>query len=629
MPDKIPMRLVVAGRDDAGFPLTKEVCLIGREPDNDVVFESPTVSRHHARLFLTPDGWHVRDLQSRNGVFVRGAKIAEALVAPGEEFKLGDIRLRLEHAREGSGECGDETVSMAAVPFVTQTTCATCGNRLGIPNLIVDVVNQDPQVEGLDRRIAEALRMEFGAEGVFLFAISEADGEGPVARVKTSCWYEASSEGAGTTVLSQSTLREALRQRSPVWSPMDVLKPGHSLKGLSGAQLLIYPLMVGERVAALLYLDWGRPCQDPVAPLTVLGSWPTWATVLLEALWESRSASARADLEARHQETISQAFRRQIDPGDILGDSPALKEALVSAAAAAPSPYPILLLGETGVGKEIFGRWIHLHSARGAEPFIALNCAGIPAGTAESELFGHRRGAFTGADRDHAGVFEQAEGGTLFLDEIGDMSLQLQAKVLRAVQFGIVRRVGDDRERKVDVRLIAATHRDLRQAIAEKAFREDLYYRLTTFELRLPPLRQRPSDIPILASAFLSRAFKKQGTAAGFSPGALKALKACQWPGNVRQLQSAVNHLSASAMGPIIEEAEVRHLLGTSGCLPVASRANVEGLAYKDAMANFEEDYLKAVLEQSGGNVTEAAQKSGLPRRTFYRFLERHPHLKG
>lgn len=623
------VRLVVVGREDAGYLLLKDVVLIGREPDNDVVLESTTVSRHHARLFHAPDGWRIRDLQSRNGVIVKGERANEAQLSLGDEIRLGVIRLRLEPDRGPKDTDDNETVSMAAVPFVTQTTCATCGNRLGIPNLILEVIQKEPCATDFDRRLAEALRKEFAAEGVFLFAVAAAEGDNPVASVKTACRYEVSSEVEGTTVLSQSTLREALRLKSPIWSPMDVLKPGHSLKGLSGAQLLIYPLMLGDRVAALLYLDWGSPCKDPIVPMTVLGSWPEWATLLLESLWNCRTSAAQVELEAHHQEALSQALRRQIDPGDILGDSPALKDALGLAAAAAPSPYPIFLMGETGVGKEIFARWVHLHSARASGPFIALNCAGIPAGTAESELFGHRRGAFTGADRDHPGVFEQAEGGTLFLDEIGDMDLRLQAKVLRAIQFGVVRRVGDDRERKVDVRLIAATHRDMRQAILDKAFREDLYYRLTTFEVRLPALRQRPSDIPLLANAFLAKAFRKAGTAAGFSPGALKALKDFHWPGNVRQLQSAVNHLSASASSAIIEEGEVRHLLGTTDRSTAVSGADLEGMAYKEAMSRFEEDYLKAVLDRSGGSVTEAAQRSGLPRRTFYRFLERHPQLKG
>ncbi len=623
-----PMQLTVVGKEPLAFPLNKPICLIGRDPDNDLVLDSPTVSRHHARIFLSKEGWRVRDLQSRNGLFANGVKHEEVLLTAGDVIKLGEVALRLEALSEMGGEDSEETLSMAAVPFVAHTTCATCDNKLGIPNLIEEAVRLDPRMEDLDQRLAQALRTQFEAEGVFFFSTSELEAGHFQTRVETSCRYEASSEEEGSTLLSQSTIKEAIKLGSPVWSPMDVLKPGQSLKGLSGAQILVYPLFAGKRIAALIYVDWGKPCHDPVGPMTVLGSWPTWATVLLEALWDRRSASNRADLEARHQQAISEAFRRRIDPGEILGDSAALKAALASAADAAPSPYPILLLGETGVGKEIFARWIHLHSARASAPFIALNCAAVPAGTAESEIFGHRRGAFTGADRDHSGVFEQAEGGTLFLDEIGDMDLLLQAKVLRALQFGVIKRVGDDKERQVDVRLIAATHRNLREAIAGKAFREDLFYRLTTFEIPLPPLRQRPADIPVLVSAFLAKAFKKPGTAAGFSPGALMALKEFPWPGNVRQLQSAVNHLSASALGALIDEADVRRLLGAADRTSLAPPPDVEGLPYKQALERFEEDYLRAVLDRAAGNVTEAARLSGLPRRTLYRFIERHPGVK-
>ena len=561
-----PLRLVVVGREHLSRPLEKSVCLIGRELDNDLVLDSPTVSRHHARLFLAADGWRVQDLQSRNGVAVRGVKAPEAPLELGDEIKIGDTVLRVEPIPGSAEDDDDQTMAMASVPFVAQTTCATCGNRMGVPNLIEEVIRQNPNPVDLDQRLAEALRREFGAEGVFLFSVRDTEGRSEP-KVETACRYETSSEEEGLTVLSRSTLREALKEKSPVWAPMDLMKPGQSLKGLSGAQILIYPFLIGGRVSALLYLDWGKPCQDPIPPMTVLGSWPTWATVLLEALWDLRAASARADQEARHGGALSQAFRRHIDPGEIIGSSSALQEALNRASAAAPSPYPILLLGETGVGKEVFARWVHLHSARSDGPFIALNCAGIPAGTAESELFGHRRGAFTGADRDHAGVFEQAEGGTLFLDEIGDMDLHApgqgpcaRSSSASSAGWGTT---GSGPWTSASSRPRTRTcDRPSRQG-----FREDLYYRLTTFELHLPPLRQRPSDIPILATTFLARAFKKAGTATGFTPGALAALKECGWPGNVRQLESAVNHLSASASGPLIEEADVRRLLA-SACRP-------------------------------------------------------------
>ncbi len=621
------MKLVVLGKEKVSHLLNKDLWFLGRVAGNDVVLNSPTVSGHHARLFFTPEGWRIRDLKSRNGLSLKGVKGEEFLLEPGDEIKLGDVILRLEPAAEDSPP-PEDSLALAAVPFSEQSGCPNSGKRRAVTEMIEALVAEDPTAEDLDHRLALSLRREFGAEGVFFFSVVGGAGARQAADDDAVCKYEASSEGAGATILSHSTLREALRQKSPLLSPVELAKPGRSLKGLTGAQILIYPLLAGQNVMAILYMDWGRPSPELIPAMRELASWPVWATLLLGSVWGRRALAARVEEETRHQENLSQAFRRQIDPGEILGNSLALKDSLALAAAAAPSPYPILLLGETGVGKEVFARWIHLNSACGGGPFVAVNCAGIPAGTAESELFGHRRGAFTGADRDHAGVFEQAEGGTLLLDEIGDMDLAMQAKVLRAIQFGVVRRLGDDRERRVAVRLIAATHQDLRAKIGEKTFREDLFYRLTTFELRLPPLRERSSDIALLASSFLAKAFKKPGTAAGFSPGAMRALREFSWPGNVRQLQSAVNHLSASAAESLIQEDDARRLLGLGKPTLHESPGEMGLLSYKHALERFRADYLRSVLDRAGGNAAEAARSSGLPRSTFYRLMERHPEAK-
>jgi transcriptional regulator with GAF, ATPase, and Fis domain len=618
-----PIRLVITGEETAVFPVSKEAILVGRDPSNDVVLNSASVSRHHARLFETAFGWQIRDLGSRNGLFIKGEKVEEAPLPVGEECRLGSYGLHFEFVVEPPPSVGEETAVFDLVPFPAQGGRAETGSVRSIPDLLQDLAAHH-EADDFDRLLAKALRSFFQADGVFLFWVPEERKPRPGA----CCQYQASSEEQGSSVLDQGILMKALRERGAVWSPI-AASGTDGAGGESRGRLLVYPLVREGRVRALLHVDWSHPETNPTSPLSFLAAWPPWATMLLESLWERRRLGALRENESRQQQNLSEAFRRQIDPGEILGESSALRGAIEAASAAAPSPYPILLLGETGAGKEIFARWIHLHSPRAGGPFLALNCSGIPAGTAESELFGHRRGAFTGADRDHAGLFEQAGGGTLFLDEIGDMPLPLQAKLLRAVQFGVIRRVGDDRERKVDVRLLAATHRDLRPSTADRSFREDLYYRLTTFEIRLPPLRDRRADVPLLAAHFLERAFKKAGTAQGFSPGALGALKEFDWPGNVRQLQSAVNHLSASARAPIIEEAEVRTLLG-QGVRPLRSPGDGLGdLPMREALAGFEAEYLASALERAGGNVTEAARRSGIPRRSFYRFLERHPRLKG
>ncbi|MEM7054149.1 MAG: sigma 54-interacting transcriptional regulator [Pseudomonadota bacterium] len=287
----------------------------------------------------------------------------------------------------------------------------------------------------------------------------------------------------------------------------------------------------------------------------------------------------------------------------------------------AESDASVLILGESGTGKEIIARAIHAASPRADGPFVPVNCAAMPADLLEAELFGHIKGAFTGADRDRQGLFVQADGGTLMLDEIGDMPMEFQAKLLRAVQEKAVRPVGGGREVLVDVRLLSATHRNLEQALNAGELREDLYYRLNVVRLELPPLRERPEDIPLLAEHFLTefqacRAESKR--ISRFSAEAMRLLIAHRWPGNIRQLRNVVEQVSALCRkGPIPLDLVQRALRQEQGeLLPLA-----------EARTGFERDYLIRVLRMTQGNVTEAARIAGRNRTEFYRLLKRH-HLE-
>ena len=287
----------------------------------------------------------------------------------------------------------------------------------------------------------------------------------------------------------------------------------------------------------------------------------------------------------------------------------------------AESDASVLILGESGTGKEVIARAIHEASARAEGPFVPLNCAAMPADLLEAELFGYVKGAFTGADRDRQGLFVQADGGTLLLDEIGDMPMEFQAKLLRAVQEKAVRPVGGGREISVDVRLLSATHRDLEQALNAGELREDLYYRLNVVRLELPPLRERPEDIPLLAEHFLAefqsgRAESKK--VSSFSAEAMRQLIAYAWPGNIRQLRNVVEQVSALCRkGPVPLDLVRRALRQEQGeLLPLA-----------EARTGFERDYLIRVLRMTQGNVAEAARIAGRNRTEFYRLLKRH-HLE-
>jgi DNA-binding NtrC family response regulator len=288
----------------------------------------------------------------------------------------------------------------------------------------------------------------------------------------------------------------------------------------------------------------------------------------------------------------------------------------------------VLLSGETGTGKELAARAVHYHSARKERRFVPVNCGALPAELVESELFGHARGSFTGATGMKRGLFEEAEGGTIFLDEIGELPLAVQVKLNRALQEREVRRVGDTAAIKVDVRVIAATHRDLREEVKAGRFREDLFYRLNVFPVVLPPLRDRREDIPLLAGHFLEKHSRLLGRAlAGFAPEALRVLTGYPWPGNVRELENAVERAVAVAQG---EQVEVRDLPaevkgGQEGAIPAELLTR---MPYREAVElardRVSRDYLVAVLEELDGNVTRAAERAGMARESLHRLLKRY-----
>ena len=291
---------------------------------------------------------------------------------------------------------------------------------------------------------------------------------------------------------------------------------------------------------------------------------------------------------------LRRAMAAGVDP-DLVGESVGMRELRARMERVATSDGNVLIVGENGSGKELIARAVHALSPRRDESFVVVNCGAIADNLIHSELFGHAKGAFTGADRARVGLFEAAHRGTLFLDEIGDLPRELQPALLRAIQFGEVRPVGDDRTRKVDVRVLAATNRDLHRLIQDGGFREDLYYRIATLDLHVPALRERAADIPLLAATFLRRGAGRQGRPLTLTAGALARLQAHAWPGNVRELQNAITRLATMVEGPTIEATDVEsHVLARarsgSAELPTLDIGELEQLAIAAAMARFSGD---------------------------------------
>jgi DNA-binding NtrC family response regulator len=325
------------------------------------------------------------------------------------------------------------------------------------------------------------------------------------------------------------------------------------------------------------------------------------------------------------------------DPGSLIGDSPAFRQAIAMARRVAPTDASVMIFGESGTGKELIAQFVHRHSRRASRKMVAINCAALPGNLLESEMFGHKKGAFTGADRDKPGLLEVANGGTLFLDELGEMPMPLQAKLLRVLQDGVVRRVGSEKQDAVvDVRFIAATNRDPGEAVRTGLLREDLFYRLCVVPIKLPPLRQRPEDIATLARHFLAHFWarhRKPGTPLPtLTADAIGFLQSRPWRGNVRELQNVLEHVTVIAEagrpiqpddiplyedGPMLGAAEVQGF--PAGLMNEAFHPAKDRL-----VAMFEREYLTRLAARTAGNMSKAARLAGVDRTTLYRLMEKH-----
>ncbi|MFM4151098.1 two-component system response regulator GlrR [Klebsiella quasipneumoniae] len=390
--------------------------------------------------------------------------------------------------------------------------------------------------------------------------------------------------------------------------------------GREKVDLVISDLRMDEMDGLQLFseIQKGQPGM-PVIILTAHGSIPDAVAATQQGVFSfltkpvDKDALYKAIDEALEQRSpaTDEAWRQAI-----VTRSPLMLRLLEQAGMVAQSDVSVLINGQSGTGKEIVAQAIHNASPRHDKPFVAINCGALPEQLLESELFGHARGAFTGAVSNREGLFQAAEGGTLFLDEIGDMPVALQVKLLRVLQERKVRPLGSNRDIEINVRIISATHRDLPKAMARGEFREDLFYRLNVVNLKIPPLSERTEDIPLLANHLLRQsADRHKPFVRAFSSDAMKRLMAAKWPGNVRQLVNVIEQCVALTSSPVIGDALVEQALeGENKALPT----------FVEARNQFELNYLRKLLQITRGNVTHAARMAGRNRTEFYKLLSRH-----
>jgi transcriptional regulator with GAF, ATPase, and Fis domain len=417
--------------------------------------------------------------------------------------------------------------------------------------------------------------------------------------------------------VSRSILGKVRSEGTAFWSPNVLADPAlgsrRSVLRLQILSVICLPIRHGGTIFGLVYLD-NRSAMGVFTPETC---------ALVESFADFISLAAHSALERRRLrgrvEELSRELRERYRFDSILGQEPKILEVLRLVGQVAESDVTVLVLGESGTGKELVARALHYNSRRRERPFVAVNCGALPETLLDSELFGHVRGAFTGAVADSPGWFERAAGGTIFLDEVGEMTASLQAKMLRVLEVGEYSRVGSTAVRRSDARVVAATHRDLGGMVREGKFREDLFYRLDVVEITLPPLRERRGDIPLLARHFLEQFNRKDGKDRQLSAAAEELMLAHDYPGNVRELQNAIQRAVLLANGPLIEPQD----------LPAPFRAAaVRGpggeplggfrAAKQRVIEEFERDYLTRCLREAGGNISQAARAAEIDFKNFH-----------
>jgi Nif-specific regulatory protein len=580
---------------------------IGRGPECVVVLGDPLCSRVHAIVVQQSGVWHIRDAGSRNGTFVNGQKIDDAVLADGHVVRVGSTQFEFRQTEQ------PPTTDSATAGSLTETV---------IKNQQVAGADSDSKVLASlsdSQRTRELLLL-------YQFSIKLLGCEVPDEVVRTSLsllmeWTRATvagflwvndegelkprlvvpPESTHRVTLSKSLTEMVSRQRQAIWVTNH--RAGEKTESLEHyADALCVPLVHDETVTGAIhaYLEHGRFRQSDFDFAISLANITTVALVRAQ-----RERSITTDYE--------QLVAKLPDRGEIIGNCPPMVELKSKIGRMARASGSVLITGESGTGKELIARAVHHASSRADRPLLCVNCAAIPQELMESQLFGHKAGSFTGADRDHVGYFQQADLGTLFLDEVGEMTLEGQAKLLRILEGHPFLPVGAQKEVSVDVRVIAATNQDLLTYVRQRKFREDLYYRLAVFELRAPALRDRGQDIALLVDFFLEH-FRRQHGRPGLklSEAAREHLLAYQWPGNVRQLRNVIDSAVVLAENHQIEVAD----LGLQE--PVKGELESLKLEY------WERRLIQEALSRTRGNVPEAAGLLGIGRATLYRKIDEY-----
>ncbi len=630
------------------FALIEEEVSIGRDVANTVCLGDPSVSRRHCCLRRSDSNnetipgieseqlrnaggqWNITDLDSFNGTFVNDVPINRQVLADGDQITIGDV-VALFLVQDVNAESGaaaqrdeadlitrstvrlrrDDALYLRSEKILSQLPATTRITRdLNTLLCISAAVNSIRALEALQKRVLELIREVIPVERGAILLV---DREG-TAFASVCGWTKLTGPDNSLTVsktITRQVLLEGVALLSNDLVDNQSYQEASSLIGAQVCSVLCLPLIVFEKALGVIYLDTSDPTTrfDEGHLQLMTGV----ADIVAVALENARHVEVLEDEKAQLQKDI------QIKH-EMVGESMPMQTVYSLIGKVAPTNSRVLIRGESGTGKELAAYAIHVNSARATQPFVAINCATLTETLLESELFGHEKGAFTGAITQKRGKLEIADGGTLFLDEVGELTPSIQAKLLRVLQKNEFDRVGGSRPIKTDIRVIAATNRNLEQAIKTGSFRDDLYYRLKVVELVMPPLRERSEDIPLLARHFVASYSKKcKRKMSGISPEARQFLMSYDWPGNVRELENAIERaIVFSNPRTLILPEDLPEAVLESG-----ASASSSSPTFYEAVQESKRRLILQALKNSTGNYTEAAKSLGIHPNNLHRMIRR------
>jgi Nif-specific regulatory protein len=609
------------------FPLTQDEISIGREPDNQISLLDSLVSRRHCIIQKNGEGFLLRDLDSRNSTFVNQVPVNERLLADGDEIRIGKSILIFQGlSTKASGVHASLELDSAPTPggptlILRKQDAIYLQPTLPLASVATERALRDLKVLLDFSETLNSVRGLAALQHKVLEAVLETSSADRAAILLTEQGTNGFSSAIGwdrrlgpnqPIQVSQTILNQVLGENLAVLCndvPGDqALREAESLLAPRVRSVLSVPLEVQDKVLGALYLDTSSQNVR-------------FDAELLQLVTALGNIAALAIENASHVERLGDENRRLQQEINIqhsmVGESQRMREVYQFVSRVAARESTVLIQGESGTGKELVARAIHKNSGRADRPFVAINCAAIVDTLLESELFGHERGAFTGAVGQKKGKLEIAEGGTVFLDEVGELAAPLQAKLLRVLQEREFERVGSTRPIKLDIRLIAATNVDLNEASHAGKFRQDLYYRLNVVSLEVPPLRTRPEDIPLLAAFFTARYSEKVNRrVAGISPKARACLLRYPWPGNVRELENAIERAVVLGSTELILPEDL-----PDSILEETASSEEPITALHEGIREAKKKLIEQAIEQANGNYTEAAGILGVHPNHLFRLI--------